>query len=262
MLDFGARRGFLEWAELFLGFVATERGITAEVGFLYQAQGTNELQGHLIHLQLGVDGGEVTLEDEVHEERFDNVVLMMAESYLVAAEFACSIEERFASVPRAQETRIFLSCAVGDCVLVSCAVGDCVLVICAVGDCVLVSCAVDELRCCGRFAYLGVADKEGHMELVAERLQVRYISKVRAFAYAYVNSGDAETGHEDLRAATEELNQSQRVLASTEADKNVVALLDEGEVGTSLVEALGEAGLQLGEFYLIGSLHEIKMPLG
>ncbi len=242
MLDFGARRGFLEWAELFLGFVATERGITAEVGFLYQAQGTNELQGHLIHLQLGVDGGEVTLEDEVHEERFDNVVLMMAESYLVAAEFACSIEERFASVPRAQETRIFLSCAVGDCVLVSC--------------------AVDELRCCGRFAYLGVADKEGHMELVAERLQVRYISKVRAFAYAYVNSGDAETGHEDLRAATEELNQSQRVLASTEADKNVVALLDEGEVGTSLVEALGEAGLQLGEFYLIGSLHEIKMPLG
>ena len=100
------------------------------------------------------------------------------------------------------------------------------------------------------------------MELVAERLQVRYISKVRAFAYAHVNSGDAETGNKDLGAATEELNQRQRVLAATEADKDVVALLDEGEVGAGLVEAFGQTILQFGEFYLLRGFHEIKMPLG
>ena len=91
--------------------------------------------------------------------------------------------------------------------------------------------------------------------LVAKRLQIGEVGYIRAFLNTHVYSGDLEPRHEDLRPAAEQLDQSQGVLAATEGNEDVIALLDERVVGTSLVEPLGEAGLKFGEFDLLRRFH-------
>ena len=65
--DLRARRGVLVWAGLLLADITAKRGVTTQVLLLNQAERTNELQRHLIHLQLGIDGRELAVEDQVHQ---------------------------------------------------------------------------------------------------------------------------------------------------------------------------------------------------
>ena len=65
--DLRARRGVLIRAGLLLADITAKRGVTTKVFLLNQAERTNELQRHLIHLQLGVDGRELAVEDQVHQ---------------------------------------------------------------------------------------------------------------------------------------------------------------------------------------------------
>lgn len=102
--DIRAGGGSLERAGLLLRHKSAECGVPGEVTLLDQTERTDELQRHLVHLKLGIDGRELSLEDQVHEQSLDYIVLVMAESDLVAAELLCGVEQRLAAVPRAEET--------------------------------------------------------------------------------------------------------------------------------------------------------------
>ena len=65
--DLRARRGVLVRAGLLLADITAKRGVTTKVFLLNQAERTNELQRHLIHLQPGIDGRELAVEDQVHQ---------------------------------------------------------------------------------------------------------------------------------------------------------------------------------------------------
>ena len=79
-------------------------GILAYVVFLTETQGTNDGEGHLLHLQLGRHGGEVALKGEIHQGSMDDVVLMMAKGYLRTIQLLSKIEELLAALPRAEKT--------------------------------------------------------------------------------------------------------------------------------------------------------------
>ena len=65
--DLRSSRGVLVRARLLLADITAERGVTTQVFLLNQAERTNELQRHLVHLQLGIDGRELAVEDQVHQ---------------------------------------------------------------------------------------------------------------------------------------------------------------------------------------------------
>ena len=71
----------------------------AYVLFLYEAQGTNDGERHLPHLEFGGHCGEMSLEGEVHECRMEDVVVVMSQGYLVAVERLCEIEHLLATMP-------------------------------------------------------------------------------------------------------------------------------------------------------------------
>ena len=94
---------------------------------------------------------------------------------------------------------------------------------------------------------------------VAERLQVTQIGQVRAFLNTHVYGGDPEPRNEDLCALAEQLDQRQRVLATTQSNKDMVAVLDERIVRTRLVKPLGQAVLQTRKLYLFGRTHHFAV---
>ena len=62
--------------QLFL--IALLLGVGLDVGFLAEAERTDNGQWHLPHAELGGHRGEVALEGEIHQGGMDNVILMMA----------------------------------------------------------------------------------------------------------------------------------------------------------------------------------------
>lgn len=84
-----------------------------EQGFFDHAEGSDDGEGHLLHLQVAGHGGETSGIGKVHEGGVEDVVLMMAEGDFVAAQFLCYFEERFAAVPRTEEAGCAALVAVG-----------------------------------------------------------------------------------------------------------------------------------------------------
>ena len=190
----------LEGARLLLWDILTQFGVTTELALLNQAERTNKLQGHLVHLKFGIDSGELAIEDKIHEQGLDDIILVMAEGNLVAAKFLCSVEERLAAVPGAEEARVFVAFLLAD-------------------GCIL--------------------NDERDAELIAERAEVRQVAQIRAFLNTYVHSRDAEARDENLCTFAKKLDHRQRILAATEGDEDMVAFLDKRVVGAGFVEPLG-----------------------
>ena len=79
-------------AELGLFLIALELRIGLDIGFLHHTEGPDNLEWHLAHLQACWHRVETPLEDEIHQRCMDQIVLMVAEGYLVAAKFLRKVE--------------------------------------------------------------------------------------------------------------------------------------------------------------------------
>ena len=87
----------------FLWLIMMCFGVRKDVGFVAEAEWTDDADGHLLHAQQYGHRAKATLKREVHQGGVKDVVLMVAESNLRAAQFLCEVEDLLASVPRAKE---------------------------------------------------------------------------------------------------------------------------------------------------------------
>ena len=81
--------------------------ISGYIGFVDETERAYDTDGHFLEPEHRWHGRESTLIDEVHEERLQHIVAMMAEGNLVTAQFLRYMEEGLAAVPRAEETGAF-----------------------------------------------------------------------------------------------------------------------------------------------------------
>ena len=89
----------LERTEFHLFPIAPFGGIGDKVRFIYQAERSDDLYGHLLHLQHRRHSGKRPLEDQVHQHRLNEVIPVMPQRDLVAPEFLRYVEQSFSSVP-------------------------------------------------------------------------------------------------------------------------------------------------------------------
>ena len=101
MFDVCAMRVRLVGTEFLLFLIASHFCVDLDILFLYHAERSDDGQWHLTHLEARWHRVEAPLKGEVHQGCMDEIVLMMAECYLVAAEFLSEVEEFFASHPGA-----------------------------------------------------------------------------------------------------------------------------------------------------------------
>jgi len=92
-------------AQLRLFLIVVGFGVGPDVVLAAEAERTDDGEGHLAHAQFGRHGGEMALEGEVHQGSMDDIILMMAQGYLGAAEFLGEVEELLATLPGAEEAR-------------------------------------------------------------------------------------------------------------------------------------------------------------
>ena len=103
-LDSGSAVGIVFVRTLFeLFFILMGIGIGLDISFLAQAQRTDDSEWHFPHFQLNRHRGEMTLKGEVQKGGMDDVVLMVPQSYLGAAELLSKVEELFATLPGTEE---------------------------------------------------------------------------------------------------------------------------------------------------------------
>ena len=116
----------------------------------------------------------------------------------------------------------------------------------------------------GTFVKAGGDDVEGNAELIAETLQVVGIGLVmgayRRLArllprkvHADMQCFDGEVGDVNLGATGQKLEQQQRVLATRQADEDVVVLVDELIFSQRLVKSLPKSFADGHEPYFINT---------
>ena len=169
----------LEWTLLAQGFVLAFICECLNVCPGTQTERTDDGKGHLLHLQQGRHGVEASLEGEVHQGGMENVVLMMAEGNLRTADFLCKVENQFAAVPGAEKARRFLLTG-------------------------------------GSFGNVetGCEQVEGHIESLAEVLQVGGVRFVWDILHAHMNGGQLESRRVDVLASGKEFEQTKGILTS------------------------------------------------
>ena len=113
LLDVRAVRVGLVRTDFLLLLIALQFGVGLDVGLWNEAQRTDDRERHLAHLQQGGHCAETALETEVQQGRMDEIVLMMPEGYLVAAEFLCQIEHYLAAVPGTEKAGLLLLAQAG-----------------------------------------------------------------------------------------------------------------------------------------------------
>ena len=69
----------------------------------HKAERTNELEGIMLHLHLGKNGGSIAFVGYIHEPCGEDIVLMVTESHLVETSFRSKGEEEFPAMPGAKE---------------------------------------------------------------------------------------------------------------------------------------------------------------
>ena len=161
-------------------------GILSDVGFLTQAERTDNGQRHLLHLQLGRHRRELALEGEVHQHRMDKVVLVMAQGYLGAAQLLCNVEELFAALPGTEE-------AGGLLLARRRSVGSSGTFVGSGGE-------------------AGGDDVQGNAKTVAEGLKIGGVRLVVDIFHADVECLDGEVGDVNLGTTGEELQQTSESL--------------------------------------------------
>ena len=78
-------------------------GIGLNISFLAQAQRADDSERHLLHAKFSGHGREIALKGEVHQGGMDDVILMVAQSNLRAAQLLGKVEELFAALPGTEE---------------------------------------------------------------------------------------------------------------------------------------------------------------
>ena len=91
----------LEGTEFDLLVVIPFVRISGYIGFVDETERAYDTDGHFLEPEHRWHGRESTLIDEVHKERLQHIVAVMAEGNLVTAQFLRYMEERLAAVPGA-----------------------------------------------------------------------------------------------------------------------------------------------------------------
>lgn len=195
---------FLVRTEFDLLLVATQLGIASDVGFLDKAQRTDDAEGHLAHLEEGRHRVEASLIEEVHQTGVKQVVLMVAQGNLVAAQFLSQIKHLLAAVPGAKKAGRLLV---------------------------------------GRLE-TGCDDMESYAEFVAEVLEIVGGGLVGNIFHPHVNGLYPELGFVNFGTLAQHLEQAQGVLATRKGNKNMVTVLNEMIGYKGFDKALTDALLQ------------------
>ena len=87
------------WTRRFLFLKAQAHGHLTDVFLGYEAQGPDDAQRIVAHRHAGLHGRDGALEGHVHQQRGDEVVLMMSQGNLVVAVIAGIFKQRLAPVP-------------------------------------------------------------------------------------------------------------------------------------------------------------------
>ena len=106
--DYWAMRVSFVGAAFRLFLITSHLGVGFDVGFLYHTEWPDNRKRHLAHLQTCRHRVEAPLEGKIHQCRMDQVILMVAEGYFVAAEFLREVEHFFSSHPGAEKAGLFL----------------------------------------------------------------------------------------------------------------------------------------------------------
>ena len=109
LLDVRAVRVGLVGTDFLLLLIALQFGVGLDFRLGNEAERTDDGERHLAHLQQGGHCAESALEAEVQQGGMDDVVLMMAEGYLIAAEFLCQIEHLLSAVPGTEKAGLLLA---------------------------------------------------------------------------------------------------------------------------------------------------------
>ena len=155
-LDAGAVGFMLEGTDFYLFFVMIELGPGGNEFFGNATKGTYERERHLPELKEGGHGVERPFKDLVHEEREQEVVLVMTECNLVITLFEGQTEDGFAACPRTQVTRTSSYLGVG--------------------------------------LKTGREDVQRYVQALAESLEILRIGLVLHVFHPHMNGGHAESG--------------------------------------------------------------------
>ena len=144
----------------------------------------------------------MTLEGEVHQCRAYDIVLMVAEGYLVATEFLGEVEDDAAAHGGTDEAD-------------------------RLGATMIIAGEAD------------LTNVEGDTEAVGEVLEILRVGHVVHLPHAHMDGLDAYRRHMDALAAAKEFEQRERVLASGYGHEDVVAVLEKVETAAGVGDAGG-----------------------
>ena len=178
-------------AELGLLLVALHFCVGLDVGFLHRAERADDRQWHLPHLQARRHRIETALEGEIHQSCMDEVILMVPEGYLIAAELLSEVEHFFAALPGAEEAWLLLPAQAGG----------------GFWRLLWHSSMLNHRRSIDLEA--GIPYVEPDAEGVAELLQIARVALVVDVLHPYVQGLDLELWVMDLRALRQEFRQKE-----------------------------------------------------
>lgn len=179
------RTGFVG-AGLELLPIAPPLGDACQLGLGDETEWADDFHRKLRHLQTGRHCPKGALEGEIHQERLEDIVLMVPEGYLVAAFFFGYGKKGLAARPRTEEAGGFAAV--------------------------------------GRGVEFGLADDEGQAMLLGAVAEVILVGVIGDVAHHDVRHHDLEAGTENLRPPPQEIDQRERVLPARETDEDAVAI--------------------------------------
>ena len=171
----------------FLWLVVMRFGVGKDVGFVTEAERTDDADGHFLHAQQYGHRAKATLECKVHQGGVKDVVLMVAEGNLRAAQFLCEIEDLLASVPRAEEAG----------------------------------------RLLGALVEAGGENVKRHVKLSAEIFEIGGVGLIGDVLHPHVNGTELEARRIDVTPLRQQFQQAQRILSSRQGHKHMIAIVDQ-----------------------------------
>lgn len=160
-------------------------GKGSKVVLVAEAEGANECERHLVHLERYGHRRERACEGEVHQCCFEDVVLVVAERNFVEAFALCVFKHSFAACPRAEEAGRAFCIAVG--------------------------------------FKGGGNDREGHFVLLAKGFEVGKVGLIVDIAHLDVDGLEPEGAVVVSAHLTEELHQGERIFAARQTNKHGIA---------------------------------------
>ena len=93
---------------------------------------------------------------------------------------------------------------------------------------------------------------EFHPIVCTKTLEIIEVRPVADIFYRYMHSRYLDSWHTNARLTAKQLDQRKRIFAAGEADKNMIAIVEQTILFGGFVKALGETLLKFNERYLLG----------